>query len=121
VLLASPLLPGDGRVAFTPFYLGRQYAGLSILLAQPGAWNDTSLVLSALANLSDGSGIVRLDHSVVLNTYLTLETFVAGHLGHQGGEFRFRLDVPPIDGVTTQPVVTSPPVLDLGIALRVKL
>ena len=141
VLLASTLLPTDAagrlrgpcvpvleptcavdpRSPFTPFYLGRQYAGLSILLAQPGAWNDTTLVLSALANLSDGSGIVRLDHSVVLNTYLTLETFVAGHLGHQGGEFRFRLAVPPQAGVTTTAVTSAPPVLDLGLALRVRL
>jgi len=140
VLLASTLLPTDAsgrlrapcaplepacaedpRSPFTPFYLGRQYAGLSILLAQPGAWNDTTFVLSALANLSDGSGIVRLDHSVVLNTYLTLETYVAGHLGHQGGEFRFRLEVPPQAGVTTTAVSSAPPVLDLGIALRVKL
>jgi hypothetical protein len=92
-----------------------------VLLQAPGAWNDTTFNLSALANLSDGSGIVRLDHSVVLNTYLTLETFVAGHLGHQGGEFRFRLDVPIQLGITTVAVTSAPPVLDLGVALRVKL
>jgi hypothetical protein len=117
----EPTCAADPRSPFTPFYLGRQYAGLSVLLAAPGAWNDTTFNLSALANLSDGSGIVRLDHSVVLNTYLTLETYAAGHLGHEGGEFRFRLDVPPQPPVTSTAVRLPTPVLDLGVALRVRL
>ena len=64
--------------------------------------------------------MVRLDHSVLLNTYLTLETYLAGHVGHLGGEFRFggTFDVPPY---TTSPISVAPPVIDAGVALRVKL
>jgi len=120
-LLVSPLVSGDPRAAFTPFYLGRQYAGLSVLLQAPGSWNDTTFNLSAIANLSDGSGLLRLDHSVVLNTYLTLETYAAGHLGHQGGEFRFGGTIPPQVGYTTAPILFPTAVVDLGVALRVKL
>ncbi len=124
-LLATPRpFAYDPRVAFTPFYLGRQYAGVFLTAPRPGPWNDTTLTASALANLSDGSGLVRLDHAVVLNTYLTLETYLAGHLGKRGGEFRFGLDVPgqplPIGG-STPPLSLPTPVLDAGVALRVKL
>jgi hypothetical protein len=122
VLLASSvLLPADPRVAFTPFYLGRDYAGVYLSLPKPGSWNDTTFTLTALANLSDGSGIVRLDHSVLLNTYLTLETYLAGHLGHEGGEFRFGFTLPAAAGLTTSPVTVPTAVLDAGVALRVKL
>lgn len=133
VLLASPYLhlvdaappfAPDPRAAFTPFYLGRHYAGAFLTAPRPGAWNDTTLTLSALANVSDGSGLLRLDHAVLLNTYLTLETFVAGHLGKEGGEFRLGLDVAPqpLAGGGTTPALSLPtPVLDVGVALRVKL
>lgn len=133
VLLASPyahlldLTPPrayDPRAAFTPFYLGRHYAGASLTLPGPGRWNDTTFTLSALANVSDGSGLVRLDHAVLLNTYLTLETYLAGHLGKEGGEFRFGLTVPPqalVGGLESPPLVLPTPVVDAGVALRVKL
>ena len=129
-LLADLVIP-DQRPAFTPFYLARQYLGLYALLPAPGAWNDTTFTLSVLASLTDGSGVVRLDHSVMLNTYLRVETFVAGHVGHVGGEFRFGATVPPQylgtapppgSGQVYTPVITiHPPVLDLGVALRVRL
>jgi hypothetical protein len=128
LLLALPHLPGtpDVRPAFLPFYLARQYLGLYLALPKPGAWNNTTFTLSALASLTDGSGVVRLDHSVLLNTYLTLETFVAGHVGHEGGEFRFGGTIPPqnlggVPPVYTSAIPVAPPVLDLGVALRVKL
>ena len=133
VLIASPYLhlldvaapfDQDPRTAFTPFYLGRHYAGAFLTLPRPGRWNDTTLTLSALANLSDGSGLVRVDHAVLLNTYLTLETFLAGHLGKEGGEFRMGFDVGPqplAGGASTPPFSLPTPVLDLGVALRVKL
>jgi hypothetical protein len=125
-LLVLPLLPDspDRRTAFTPFYLAKQYAGLYLYLPSPGSWNDTTFTLSALGSITDGSAIIRFDHSVRINTYLRLETFVAGHVGHQFGEFRFggtvRKDqggagLPPVD------VSVPVPVLDLGVALRVSL
>ncbi len=133
VLIFSPILPADAsgqialggtvdpRTAFTPFYLGRHYAGAYLALPRPGGWNDTSFTVSALANLSDGSGVLRLDHSVVLNTYLTLETSLTGHLGSQGGEFRFGISEQRTVAGLALALDVPIPVLDAGVALRVKL
>jgi hypothetical protein len=104
---------------FTPFYLGRQYAGVFFLLPSPGRWNDTNVTLSALGNLSDRSAIARLDVSVLALTYLRVETFVQGHLGERGGEFRFAgtFAAPGLP----EPVVVPAPTVDFGVALRVTL
>lgn len=125
VLVASPYAgTGDSRAAFTPFYLGRHYAGVYLNVPKPGRWNDTNFTLSVLANLSDGSAIARLDHSVLVNTYLTVETYVAGHLGTEGGEFRFGATIPPQSlgtFVIPEELTIPTPVLDFGVALRVTL
>ncbi len=125
-LLALPNLAGtpDQRPAFSPFYLARQYLGLYLYLPAPGGWNDTIFTLSALGSLTDGSGLVRLDHSLMLNTYLRLETYVAGHVGNQWGEFRFGGTVGAEAGGAGLPPVSitvGVPVIDLGVALRVAL
>jgi hypothetical protein len=125
-LLAFPVLPStpDQRPAFTPFYLARQYLGLYAVLPAPGSWNDTTFTLSALASLTDGSGVIRLDHSVMVNTYLRIETFAAGHVGHQWGEFRFGGTIGADaggPGLPPVPITVPVPVLDLGVALRVSL
>ncbi|HEY6001262.1 MAG TPA: hypothetical protein VIV57_00225 [Anaeromyxobacter sp.] len=109
--------------AFTSFHLGRHYAGAFVLLPSPGSWNDTSFTLSVLANLSDKSAVIRLDHSVLVLTYLRVETFVQGHVGAHGGEFRFAFDVPPeiASALGAQPFGVKAPVVDVGLALRVSL
>ncbi|MBK9518193.1 MAG: hypothetical protein IPO09_12750 [Anaeromyxobacter sp.] len=122
--LVPAACPVDPRPAFTPFYLGRHYAAAYLVLASPGRWNDTTLTTSVVANLSDGSAVLRLDHSVLVNTYLTVETWLAGHLGHEGGEFRFGGTVPAQalgNGSATAPLPIPVPVLDLGVALRIRL
>lgn len=108
--------------AFATFQLGRQYAGAFVSLPAPGAWNDTTFTLSVLGNLSDRSFIGRLDHSVLVLTYLRVETFAAVHFGHTG-EFRLDLALPELGGPlpTTGGFVTQRPLLDLGVALRVSL
>ncbi|MGB8929660.1 MAG: hypothetical protein WCC48_00255, partial [Anaeromyxobacteraceae bacterium] len=121
VLLYSPYVPGDSRTAYTPFYLGRHYAAVFVNVPKPGRWNDTTFTLSVVGNLSDGSAIARLDHAVVVNTYLTVESYVAGHLGAQGGEFRFGGTIPAQGSIGTPELVIPTPVLDLGVALRMKL
>ncbi|HSM93480.1 MAG TPA: hypothetical protein VLT47_11390, partial [Anaeromyxobacteraceae bacterium] len=121
VLLASPLISGDTRAAYTPFYIGRHYAGVFVNVPKPGSWNDTSFTLTVVANVSDGSGVVRLDHSALVNTYLTVETYVAGHVGKQGGELRFGGTIPPQSLLGTPSFTIPTAVLDLGVALRVTL
>jgi hypothetical protein len=109
--------------AFTSFHLGRHYVGAFVLLPSPGSWNDTTFTLSALGNVSDRSAVLRLDHSVLVLTYLRVETFVQGHLGARGSELRFAFDVAPADFNIPLPgrIAVPPSVLDLGIALRVSL
>ncbi|MGC3997102.1 MAG: hypothetical protein QM767_06105 [Anaeromyxobacter sp.] len=116
-LLTSAALSQDAS-GFQPFYLGQHYLGLYVLLPSPGPWNDTTFTLSVIGNLSDRSTIVRLDHSVLALTYLRVETYVAGHLGQKGGEFRFALP-PEIAAAADLP--SGAPVIDVGVAARINL
>jgi len=112
------LFTGD----FVPFYQGRQYAGVYLLLPKPGSWNNTDFVLSTLGNLADRSFVTRLDWSWLALTYLRVEAFAAVHYGREGGEFRFSL--PQLTNPSPPPPTIGPyppPVLDLGLALRVSL
>jgi len=105
----------------TPFYLGRHYAAAYLLLPQPGSWNLHTVTLSALANASDRTALLRLDWSYVLLTHLTLEAYLAGHLGRKGGEFRFAARIPgPLPGSPDLLDVPAP-VADVGLNLRLKL
>jgi hypothetical protein len=108
--------------AFTPFYLGRHYAGAFLLLPRPGSWNLHTFTLSVLANLSDRSAVARLDWNMTLLTYLTLEAYAQGHAGTNGGEFRLGIDVPANVGGSGNPAVfVGAPAADVGLALRVSL
>ena len=116
----------------TFFYLGRHYLGVYATAPAPYSWDNTTFTLSTLANLSDKSGITRLDYSVVVLTHLRFEAYGAVHWGQRNGEFRFGLDGsalsntgnPAVDSLV-QPIVdrlSSPPaIFDLGVGLRVAL
>ena len=125
---------------FTPFYVGRHYGGLYLLLPQPGSWNLHTFTLSVLGNLSDKSFVGRVDWSVTLLTYLTFEAYLAGHFGANGGEFRLGIDVPSrllaLDPVrcaqiggaaagaatcATPALQRGAPIADAGVAVRVSL
>jgi len=135
LLTGAPLFTTDnGQVtgvhqqdptAYRPFYLGKHYAALNLSLPRPGRWNDTTIIVSWIGNLSDHSSVARLDVSVLALTYLTVETFVAGHFGQKGGEFRLALpaDLAPFAASATGSASfpTGAPVVDLGVALRVSL
>ena len=118
------------------FYIGRHYAALFASFPAPYSWNYTTFTLSTLGNLSDRSFVSRVDYSVTLLTHLTLEAFVGVHYGTRGGEFRAGFDIPgqTLGTATTtasgQPAVMcnfipeqafSPVLLDLGVALRMKI
>jgi hypothetical protein len=120
----DPALQANPLGALPFFYLGRQYAAVYLALPAPYSWNYTSFTFSTLGNLSDQSFITRLDYSVTLLTHLSFEAFAGVHYGHVGGEFR--LELPP--GLASQiaasfgsTTLNDYPVLDLGVALRLKL
>ncbi len=102
-----------------PFYLGRQYISAYLMLPQPGDWNDTTFLLSGIANLSDGTGTLRFDYRVLLLTHLELAAFVTVFTGDQG-EFHFGVDLPPMPGLETGlHIPTQRVFLGLWLALKV--
>jgi hypothetical protein len=120
-----PTVAQQDPSAYRAFYLGRHYAALSLTVPRPGNWNDLTVVLTTLANLSDQSYLTRLDCSVLALTYLTVEAWAGVHYGRKGGEFRLALpdalasQVKAAYGTSTFP--TGAPVVDVGIALRMAL
>ncbi len=111
--------------AFQPFYLGKHYAAVNLYLPQPGRWNDTTLIFTVLGNLSDRSYVARLDASVLVLTYMTVEAFVAGHFGRKGGEFRLALPADLVQQAAAQSGSSSfpsgAPIVDVGVSLRLAL
>lgn len=67
-----------------PLYLGREYAGVYAYLPGPGRLDDHRFVLTALANLSDRSGLVRFDYSLTALTHLRFNAYVMVHAGEEG-------------------------------------
>jgi len=107
--------------SFTPFYLAREYAAAYAFSTIPGTNGNQSLTLSGLSNVSDRTGIVRLDWGATVLTHLRLEAYVAGRLGAAGGEFRFGYSSGPqtINGISIPAVDLPAPVADAGLGLRV--
>jgi hypothetical protein len=91
--------------------------------------------LSTIGNLSDRSFVTRLDYSYTLLTHLSLEAFAGVHYGYRSGEFRLGADTAaqvagvsdpnhPMDPLTCANVPAAsydPVLLDLGVALRLKI
>jgi hypothetical protein len=120
----QPTVVQQDTLAFQPFYLGKHYGAVNLSLPRPGRWNDATFILSVLGNLSDRSYVARLDASVLVLTYMTVETFVAGHFGQKGGEFRLALgrqNTALAQQFTGQTFPAGAPIVDVGVALRVSL
>jgi hypothetical protein len=123
------LFNDSGTPMLNFFYTGRHYAAVFASLPAPYSWNYTTFTLSTIGNLSDQSFVSRFDYSVTLLTHLSFEAFVAGHYGHRGGEFRLGFDVAPQTEcgpmnttITTVPAIhINAPIVDLGVALRLKI
>lgn len=109
-----PWLIAQGE--YTPFYLGRHYLAGYAVLAGPGDWQDTSFVLTSVNNLSDGTGIARVNISHAVRRRLFVEPYVAAVYGARGGEFRFSGSFP--DGAGGE-LVVPPPLGQVGLWLRV--
>lgn len=113
----------------TFFYLGRHYLGVYATAPAPYSWDNTTFTLSTLANLSDKSGITRLDYSLIVLTHLRFEAYGAVHWGQRNGEFRFGVDgsalantgIQAVTDIATRIGSIPPAVFDLGVGLRVAL
>lgn len=121
------------RGAFTPFFLGEHYAALYALLPAPGRWDDSTFVLSSIANLSDLSSVLRFDFTQLLFRYLSLNAFLQVHFGEAGDEFSFAAETIPLElpaglpeSVTNDPTVqllaaglrVDKPIFEVGFGLR---
>ena len=115
-----PWLASEG--ALVPFYTGKHYAALYAMLPSPGRWDDVTFILNHLANLSDNSYILRFDTRMRVMTYLDLNFYVAAHYGDLG-EFHYGIRVPPTPGIEglEQGIDVAPPLLDIGVGLRLRL
>lgn len=106
---------------YTPFYLGKHYAGLFIRAEGPDAGNKSAYTLSTIANLNDYSAVTRLDLSWLMLEYLSFGAYVSGNYGGSGGEFNFKLDTPALtyNGAPIPPVKYAGQSGEAGMSLRV--
>jgi hypothetical protein len=113
----------------TFFYLGQHYLAVFATAPAPYSWDKTTFTVSALGNLSDNSGIARLDYSLIVLTHVRFEAYGAVHFGQKNGEFRFGMEgnslIPPGSDRTLQDLGNkfsfAPSLFDLGVGLRVAL
>ena len=113
----------------TFFYLGRHYLAVFATAPAPYSWDNTTFTVSALGNLSDNSGLARLDYSLTVLTHVRFEAYGVVHFGQKNGEFRFGLDasalVPPGSDPKLEELGNKysfgPSLFDLGVGLRVAL
>jgi hypothetical protein len=130
------LFNSSGQPQLNFFYTGRHYAALFASFPMPYSWNLHTFTLSTLSNLTDQSYVSRVDYSYTLLTHISLEAFVGVHYGSRAGEFRLGFDIDPqyaqqagttpTNGMVPCDLLSpafhrDPQLLDLGVALRVKI
>lgn len=115
-----PWLAAQGQLQF--LWTGRHYAALGLVFPSPGQWDEASLSVSTIGNLSDMSFLSRFDMSVQILTYLTLNTYFAVHYGRTG-ELRYSVKVPAVPGVEglEDGINVAAPLIDIGVGLRLRL
>ncbi len=97
---------------FESFYIGEHYVALTASIEGPGSWNDMSLILFNIVNLSDTSVISQLNMAYAIWVNLTLEVQTGVHYGSRDGEFRTSL----VAGNDE-----ARPIFDLGIRFKLKI
>lgn len=126
-------LPSDRPLpGFTPFTVSRHYVGVYGLLAGPGSWDDTSFVFSGLLDPGPStSGLVRVDVSQTVLTFLSLRLFAGVFLGGRGAfkpflrddSFQLVAGANPLPGVLPLldaaflPIQGFEPLFNLGAAI----
>lgn len=126
-------LPEDRPLpGFAPFTISRHYVGLYALLAAPGSWDDTSFVFSGLLDPGRStSGLLRVDVSQSVLTFLSLRFFAGVFFGGRGAfkpllqddSFQLVAGANPLPGVVPLldaaflPVEGFEPLFNLGTAI----
>ncbi len=91
-----------------PFYIGKHYAAAFVLFPGLGTNDDMSIGLSAIANLSDRSAVVRCDFGTQFLTHLKLETYAQVNVG-EPGELKFGGDAVDPNAITDALGLTESP------------
>lgn len=115
-------LPLAAAGEFTPLYMGKHYLGVYALLSGPGRFDDMSFIASSINNLSDRSGLVRLDYRVRVLTHLDFNVYTSAHYGRPG-EFHFSYKLEPTDifpGLEKGLRIPAP-VVDVGFGFIVSI
>lgn len=108
---------------FTPLYTGKHYGGFYLLAQSPGTWDDGTLILSSLGNLSDKTFMARAELRVTVLTYLTLNAYLGYHFG-KNGELHYGLTLPPdSSGLSPFPkgLAIKATAVDLGLGFQLTL
>jgi hypothetical protein len=106
------------------FYAGKYYASAFASYDVTGLLNSTTFMLTGISNLSDHTGVARLDVLMQVMTALNLEFFASAPFGPTGGEFRFGMSSGPLaigNGQFTPPIDITPDALELGVGFRLKI
>ena len=103
------------------FYFGKHYAALFVTFPAPFKLDLHTFTFSTLGNLSDLTFISRLDYSYTLLTHLRLEAYGSLAYGARGGEFRFAIADLPGYSATALGIANQPPILTLGLGLRLAI
>jgi hypothetical protein len=105
---------------FVPLYTGQHYLAVYAFAAGPLTWDELSVTVSTLANLSDLSALSRLDVQLVVLQHLTVNAFVVGHWGRVG-EFKLGLELPPSTAVPglEDGFTLKNEMVDVGVAARI--
>jgi hypothetical protein len=108
---------------YTPFYAGQHYLGVFAVAPGLPNYNWITLNLAGLLNVSDPSGIIRLDAYFRVLTFLQVEAFAAVNFGVKGGEFHFGGAFPevPTAAGPVGPFTVPYPVGSAGVGLRLSI
>lgn len=105
---------------YTAFYAAQHYAAAFVLLAGLPNARWISGNFTTLLNITDLSGLVRLDMFFRVLTYLSIEAFVAANFGNRGGELRPYFPAIALPNGQLTPFVPAP-AASFGLGLRVNI
>jgi hypothetical protein len=103
---------------YTPLYFGRVYAGGYAFVPGPGRLDEQTFLASVLANVSDGSLVIRGDWRANVLRFLDASLFASWY-GGANGELHYGFELPAsITG--GEPLVIPAPLATVGVSAIVR-